>query len=119
MFFSSSPSERPLPAVTWEQRLESASGEREIVAIAREFLAMFDPFELHALPEDCRPPAKIVDGDDISNYAFDLVRYGCGTLNAETTLLHRLANFFTQAGARLSQVNAARGSSDPESRHSA
>ena len=117
MFFN--PSDRPLPTVTWEQRLDSAPGEREIVAISREFLAMFDPFELHALPEQCRPPTKIVDADDISNYAFDLVRYGCDTRNAETTLLQRLSNFFTLAGARLSQVNAARGASDPESRHSA
>src|SRR5690349_5780034 len=57
---------------TWQHRIDAARGREEIVAAARDYLATLSPSELCALPEGCRPPSKIVDAEDVSNYAFDL-----------------------------------------------
>jgi hypothetical protein len=110
------------PAFTWQRRLDSAHSEAEIVDAARDFLALFDPFELNALPRACRPPGKIVDADDVAAYAFELVRHECDTDARETDLVHKLARFFAHAATRLSQVNAFRadvGDDAGESRESA
>lgn len=91
-------------ALSWQQRLDAAHTPRELVDIGRDFLATFDPFELHALPEQCRPPAKLIESD-LGTYAFDLVRHECST--PETAeLVHRLARFFSHAATRLAQLTA-------------
>jgi hypothetical protein len=100
-----SPPRHP-PVITWQSRLDCAGSEAEIVDVARDFLAMFDPFELHSLPASCRPPPKIVDADDIAAYAFELVRNECDARAGD--LLHKLARFFSHATICLSQVNAFR-----------
>ena len=41
--------------ITWQDRLNSAASEAEVVATARDFIAQFAPDEIHALPEPCRP----------------------------------------------------------------
>jgi hypothetical protein len=92
------------PASTWQQRLDSAHSVEELVGVGRDFLASFDPFELHALPEHCRPPAKLLE-IDISSYAFDLVRHECATPETEE-LVHKLARFFSHAATRLAQLTA-------------
>jgi hypothetical protein len=106
-------------SITWQHRLDMCRSEAEVVGAARDFLAMFDPFELHSLPEACRPPGKIVDADDIAAYAFDLVRHECDRDAHETQLVHKLARFFSHAASCLSQVNAFRGGRADESRQSA
>jgi hypothetical protein len=93
-----------LAASTWQQRLDSARSVAELVDVGRDFLASFDPFELHALPEHCRPPAKLIDAD-INAYAFDLVRHECATPETEE-LVHKLARFFSHAATRLAQLTA-------------
>jgi hypothetical protein len=103
------PSISPLPgAFTWQSRLDAAQSEADVVAAARDFLALFDPFELNALPKPCRPPGKIVDADDVAAYAFELVLHECDHDAREADLVHKLARFFAHAATRLSQVNAFR-----------
>jgi len=90
---------------TWQHRLDAAHGAQEIVAAARDYLATLDPAELCALPEGCRPPAKIVDADDVSTYAYELVRFECEATETRE-LVHKLARFFSHASTRLAQVTA-------------
>jgi hypothetical protein len=93
--------------VTWQQKLERAQGETQIVVVAREFVAQFSPFEVEALPAECRPPLKLVDADDIAAYALELVRHDRQHLGSDP-LVARLAAFFSYASLRLSQIERRR-----------
>jgi len=90
---------------TWQNRLDATRAAEEIVAAARDYLATFGPLELDALPEGCKPPAKIVDADDVTTYAFELVRFEC-EVHETRELVHKLARFFSHASMRLAQITA-------------
>jgi len=92
-------------ATTWQHRLDTARAPEDIVAAARDSLATLGPIELGALPEGCRPPAKIVDADDVTTYAFELVRFECGA-HETRELVHKLARIFSHASMRLAQLTA-------------
>ena len=53
------------------ERLRNAASERDVVALAREYLGEWLPEEIGRLPPECRP-VKLLDGDDLSNLAVDL-----------------------------------------------
>lgn len=92
-------------STSWQQQLDGASSEAQIVSIARDFVARFDPAEIHSLPEPCRP-GKIVDGGDVTEFAFALVRHRCEHDQRTTVLVHKLVTFFSSASARLAQITA-------------
>jgi hypothetical protein len=89
-----------MTSTTWAHRLDGATGVDEILATARDFLARLDPADIGGLPGKCRPPAKIVDADDIGRYAYDLVRYECDD-HERAELVDRLAHFFSHASAQV------------------
>jgi hypothetical protein len=93
-----------MTAVTWQHRLDHARTADEVVAVARDFLASFEPAELQSLPESCRPVAKVFE-DDIASYAFDLMRHESGPTEPGE-LVHKLARFFSHASMRLAQLTA-------------
>jgi len=95
-----------LTAISWQQRLDLSYSEKEVVDVARDFLACFPPNQIYALPERCRPPGKLF-ADDVAAYAFELVRHECSTPDT-AELVHRLARFFSHAATRLAQVSALR-----------
>jgi hypothetical protein len=97
--------------VTWQDRLRSAETESEVVQVARDFLAEFSPNELALLPEPCRPP-RIVDGNDITDYAFDLIRHRCDDGVGAEYAVHRLSSFFSGATSRLAQILHVRSEGD-------
>lgn len=91
----------------WQQRIDGARTEQEVIDLTREFVASFTPRELSTLPRACEPPLKLVDRDDISGYAFDLVRHRCKVVE-ENAVVHRLADFFAYASSRLTHITARR-----------
>ena len=102
------PGDEPAPGpVTWQQQLEQAQAESQVVVAAREFLAQFSPYEIEALPPSCQPPLKLVDAEDISAYALDLVRHDRQHLGSDP-LVGKIAAFFSQAALRLSQIERRR-----------
>jgi hypothetical protein len=103
---------------TWQHRLDAAHAPGEIVAAARDYLATFAPTELGALPAGCRPPAKVVDADDVTTYAFELVRFECQQ-HETRELVHKLARFFSHASMRLAQLTARDPVADDDDRRSA
>ena len=91
---------------SWQDQLESAVTESEIVSVARDFIAQFTPQEIEQLPAACRP-GKFFEADDITAYAFSLMRHTCAVEDETAALVHRLAAFFSNASIRLSQIMAA------------
>lgn len=90
---------------TWQNRLDAATSEAEVVGVARDFLATFSPYELARLPEGCRP-RKLVDGNDVAAYALILVKSNCDDGIGTARCLQMLSTFFSRASERISAVMA-------------
>jgi hypothetical protein len=90
---------------SWQDRLEEASSEAEVVAVARDFIATFTPAEMALLPPECRP-GKFFEANDLTSYAFALLRHDCSDEREVAELVHKLAHFFSNASTRLSQIMA-------------
>ena len=88
--------------LTWQERLDAATSESDVVDVARDYLATVSPREFASLPEGLRP-GKIVDANDITTYAFDLVRQECHDEGMHN-LVQRLAHIMSRASIRLSQI---------------
>lgn len=104
--------------ITWQDRLHLASTEAEVVIAAKEFVAQFTPDEINDLPEPCRP-GKFFDANDITSFAFALVRHQCGDDARTARLVQKLALFFSNASIRLSEILARPNASQDDSRQSA
>jgi len=96
-----------LHAVSWQQRLKDARSDADVVAVTRDFLATFSPYDLARLPEACRP-GRIVDAGDVNDLAFILLRHDHDDSQGTARCIHRLTNFFTNASVRLSEITASR-----------
>ena len=90
----------------WIQRLKLARSEDDILASVRDYLASFDEFELRFLPPRCLPRVLLC-ANDVSSYAFDLVVHRCDEMDASARLVRRLAEFFTFASIRMSEITCA------------
>ena len=97
-------------SVTWPQRIDAARSESDVVEAVREYVATVTPHEFAALPEGLRPH-KIVDADDVTALAFELVCHTSGDAEP-AVLLHKLAAIFSHASIRLSEVMARRNDED-------
>ena len=89
--------------MSWQDQLDRAKSEADVVAIVREFMATVSPWEAARLPEPLRP-RKITDASDVTQYAFDLVRGDILDNEGTQRVLHRLAHLFSRASLRLSQI---------------
>lgn len=87
---------------TWQQRIDAAGSEPEVIAVARDYLATISPDEFAHLPGTLRP-RKIVDAGDVSAYAFDLVKHE-GDDEDGVEVVQRLAHVMSRASIRLSQL---------------
>jgi hypothetical protein len=92
--------------VGWQGRLASATSREDVVGVARDFLALVGPEEVARMPVDCRP-VKLVDGEDVANYAVTLTRRSCDPDCFGDHDLQRIAAFFGDALGRLSQLTPA------------
>ena len=91
------------PPSFWQQRLNEAASRRDVVVVARDYVARMSPPEFARLPEPCRP-SKIVDADDVTSYALTLVQCSCAGDKLTDQRLQRMAAFFTRASVRLAQL---------------
>jgi len=96
-----------MTSIACQHRIDSARTEQEVVEASREFLSSFSLVELSDLPLPCRPPAKLFGREDVSAYAFDLVRHECETRQA-AEIVHKLARFFSLAATRLTHIASRR-----------
>lgn len=95
---------------TWPDKLREARTETEVVGVVRDFVAMVTPEEFARIPPTLRP-GRFVDAHDITTYGFDLVRHECGDREGRQ-VVRRLAEFFSRASIRLSEILVAADPSD-------
>lgn len=89
--------------VGWHGLLHEAPTQEAVVALARDYIALWSPEELAHLPPELRP-GKLVDSDDVTLYALRLVRAQLG--GEEHPGVQKMASFFSGASLRLSQILA-------------
>ena len=90
--------------LTWPDRLDACTTADDVLDVVRVFMARYSPEEIASLPPGCRP-GKIVDADDVSALAVELVRHTC--VEAEPReLLHKLAAIFSHASSRIAELAA-------------
>jgi hypothetical protein len=96
--------------VGWEEKVDLADNESEVIQVARDYMAKLEPWEIAHLPVSCQP-RKLMNANDVSEYAFDLM---CYERDNELTgpLLQRLSCFYSRAAIRLSQLMQAKGNDD-------
>ena len=90
---------------TWQERIEEAGTEPEVVAVTRDYLARLSQDEYAELPLELRP-RKIVDANDIAAYALDLARHEAEDPD-EMNLVQRLAQLLSRASVRVSEIAGA------------
>ena len=88
--------------LTWLDRIDMAVSVNEVLDIVRVYLAAVTPGEFALLPMRCRP-RKLVDGDDLAEYALDLVRETC-TDPAATPMVLKIAAIISHASNRTSEL---------------
>jgi hypothetical protein len=98
----SDPLSIPQAAVDWQRQLWLSRSSDAVIALVREHVATLSRDELHSLPPTCRP-VRIDNAEDVARYAFYLVSERCGS-RPGTSVLHRLASFFSAASTRLAQL---------------
>ena len=90
-------------AMSWQMVLDAAQSEQELVQVARDFLASFTPHEIELLPVECRPH-KLVDGEDVAAYSYDLTLHRWDDDDAAVAVIQSFARFFADASERLAQI---------------
>ncbi len=89
----------------WQPLIREARTDEAIVALMREYLALWSSDDLARLPADCRP-TDISTGTEVSQWAVVLARTE-RTFRGEREveiLLDQMANVFTAAADRLREI---------------
>jgi thiamine biosynthesis protein ThiC len=88
--------------LTWQERLDDAVTDTDVVEVVRDYLATLSHEEYASLPPALRP-GKIVDANDVTTYAFDLVREECHDEGIQH-IVQRLGHILSRASIRLSEI---------------
>lgn len=88
---------------TWQSLIDAATSEHDVVQIARDFIASFTPHEIELMPKECRP-AKIVDGQDIASFSYDMATHRCDESHASAPIVQAFVSFFSDAAQRLAYI---------------
>lgn len=89
---------------TWQMLIEAAGSEQDVVHVARDFVASFTPHEVELMPAELRP-RKIVDGDDIARYGYELSTHAREEDDPGSAVIRVFACFFANAAERLARVS--------------
>jgi hypothetical protein len=90
---------------SWQETLDQARDEHDIIAVVREFVASLDYHEISGMPPDLRPGKFFEAGDD-AGYALKLARHVADDPGLPLAAAHRVVPFFVHAHLRLSHVLA-------------
>ncbi len=96
---------------SWFRQLENAQSESEVIAVARDYFAMWSPEEIGLLPPAIRPPhlRDATDLEELNRRAVVAFRETRAT-GEELELLQRLSGFVGRSCVRIAQMHE--GSSD-------
>ena len=101
---------------SWFRQLDQATSVAEVVAITRDFFALWSPEEIVQLPASCQP-ARFRDATDLDNLHRSAVEEFRNTraTGPELVLLKKLAGFMGRACMRIAQLNSeAADAAEPE-----
>lgn len=102
----------------WRTLFAGAHTHAEIVAMAIDFVAAFPPEELQQLSPSCQPP-PFTCAEDITSYAYILVRSNCQGDARIGILAHRFVAFFSEASIRLGELRPGSPAPRQDARHPA
>ena len=93
---------------SWRTQLKSATTEREVLSVARAFLAEWPKAEIDSLPVRAWP-ARVATRDDLLSHAVTLAQLHARFDGAAASLpgLQELLLFFTHAAVRIAKLSAA------------
>lgn len=98
---------------SWFRQLDKATSVAEVVAITRDFFALWSPEEIVQLPASCRPARfrDAADVEDLHRRAVEEFRSTRAT-GSELVLLKKLAGFMGRACMRIAQLNSEAADAD-------
>jgi hypothetical protein len=85
---------------TWAELLEAARTSEDVLGVARDYLATWEPLERAAMPAPCKLPSEFATPEELVDFAFNVVQYHCGP-GAGNELVGRAARFFSVAARRV------------------
>ena len=77
------PMENAQEPLTWADLLDEVTAPQDVLRVAKDFLATWDPYELAALPPECKPPAYFLEDfsrilDIVDDQGADVEQFGDG-----------------------------------------
>jgi hypothetical protein len=99
--------------ISWYRQIDNANTSREVVAVARDYIASWSPQDLAGLPYAVRP-GKMRDAVDIENlHALLVDEYRNTRVSGEELRpLQELTSFFVRASMRIAELNESVGEGD-------
>lgn len=93
---------------SWLLQIDNAASDGEVVAIVRDYFALWSPEEIALLPDECRPPhlRDASDVEELHRCAVEAFRSSRAIGDAQT-LLQKLASLVGHACMRLAQLREA------------
>jgi hypothetical protein len=91
----------------WRNELDATLNDKDVLNVARDYVAFLAADELLSLPNDLKP-GQLESCAEIADWALRLVQASL-SLNSEmagTELLREMSEFFAAASARLSELHA-------------
>ena len=95
---------------SWFRQVENAQSESEVVAVARDYFAMWSPEEMGILPPAIRPPhlRDAVDLEELNRRAVEAFRETRAS-GEELELLQKLTGFVGRSCVRIAQLREREG----------
>ncbi len=87
----------------WQQRLNAAISEREVLSIVREYVATLSEGDIARLPEPCQPH-RFECGEDIKAFTLALSRHHCFGDGATARLISKIFEVVAHAETRLLEM---------------
>ena len=102
----------------WHIQLDACGDVDAILAITRDYLAIFGPEHLARIPEECRP-GRVKGEDDISYWSCKLAQYHHREpeVPVDAELLQEMLNYFLHAWVRISQIRRSEALSSTPQMH--
>jgi hypothetical protein len=107
----------PMHKDRWRAELDAATGEKDVVNVARDFIAFLSRAELATLRREVRP-GPIDNGDDVAMWAVTLVReqFAVGLAKESIAVIDALSEFLSAAAAKIAHLRARAPVEDSEER---
>ncbi len=90
-------------SATWQDRLDCANSEAEVVAVVQDFIEGLGKDALALLPADLQP-GRFQSAAEVTAYAFSVVLHRLKGASEVAETVQSMATFFMSAATRLTQV---------------